>query len=168
MSYTENRFYRVLRYYYLRFKRLNDDPHALAGGTAIGVLVGLTPTIPLHTPLIILLTLITRTSLLAGILVSWLMFNPFTIFPIYYVSTVIGNFFTPYEINFSKLQLVIDQFGNGLDFLEIVRILFALGFETIIVLFVGGFILSLPFAILSYYCARAFFTYHHLKRIRNS
>ena len=40
---------RLGKYYYLKFIRLKGDPRSLALGTAIGVFVGLTPTIPLHT-----------------------------------------------------------------------------------------------------------------------
>lgn len=164
MTKKGNKISRSLRYYYLRFKRLNDDPKALAGGTAIGVLVGLTPTVPLHTPLIILLTLSTKSSFLAAILVSWVVFNPLTLFPIYYFSLLIGNHLTPYEVNFEKVRVLITGSDLGLDYYLTFKQLVALGYEAIVVLFVGGFVFSLPFAIVSYYCALSFFINRRRKR----
>lgn len=157
----ENRLIRILRYYYLKFKRLNDNPRALAGGTAIGVLVGLTPTVPLHTPLIILLTFITNTSVVAAILVSWVVFNPVTIVPIYYVSIVIGSSVTPFEVSYEKIQDLIHAIDVSSNLFFSLEQILALGYEAIVVLFVGGFIFSLPFAVVSYYCALRFF---HLRR----
>ncbi|MDP3478975.1 MAG: DUF2062 domain-containing protein, partial [Desulfoprunum sp.] len=49
------RLKRLGKYYYLRFLRLKGDPYSLAFGTAIGVFVGLTPTMPLHTAIILIL-----------------------------------------------------------------------------------------------------------------
>ena len=61
---------RLSKYYYLKFIRLKGDPKSLAAGTAIGVFVGLTPTIPLHTVALIALTVITRTSFIAAMTTS--------------------------------------------------------------------------------------------------
>ena len=71
-------FNRINKYYYLKFMRLRGDPKVLAGGVAIGVFVGLTPTIPLHTLLVIAFTIITRTSTIAGIISSVAVCNPLT------------------------------------------------------------------------------------------
>ena len=101
--------WRINKYYFLRLKRLRGSPRALAGGTAIGVFIGLTPTMPLHTILIILLALLTRTSAVAGIIFSWLVCNPLTYLPIYYLSAVIGNHITPYELNLEKVQAILDH-----------------------------------------------------------
>lgn len=161
-----NSFTRKLKYHYLKFKRLSGSPHSLAGGTAIGVLVGLTPTVPFHTPLIIIFSLLSKTSIVAGLIASWLVFNPLTILPIYYVSVLVGNFLTPYEINFTRLQVVIDKISIDHSLLESFRMLISLGYETMVVLFVGGFVFSLPFSLVSYYCALTFFTQRQSKKAR--
>lgn len=149
---------RVVRYNLIRIKRLSGNPHALAGGVAIGVFVGLSPTVPLHTTLIVSLALVTRTSVLAGIIVSWLVCNPLTFFPIYYISVLLGNHLTPYEINYQRIQLLLSQLTDGSGFHASLSILSSLGIESIIVLLVGGFVFSLPFSFLSYYLAVPFFT----------
>ena len=152
-----NNISRFLRYYLIRIKRLTGNPRALAGGISIGVFIGLTPTMPLHTPLIIGLALLTRTSVVAGIIVSWLVCNPLTFVPIYYISARIGNALTPYDINFQKVQLLLEQLSAGGGFHTSINIIMALGMETIVVLVVGGIVFSLPFSFLSYYLAVPFF-----------
>ena len=39
---------RTLRYHWLKFLRLQDDPRKLAWGMALGIFIGITPTIPFH------------------------------------------------------------------------------------------------------------------------
>lgn len=158
---------RFIRYNLIRIKRLRGTPRTIAGGIAIGVLIGLSPTLPLHTPLIIALALITRTSVLAGIIVSWLVCNPLTFFPIYYASVRIGNYLTPYHISIGKIQLLIDEITHGGGFLESLDTVMALGGETIIVLLVGGFVFSLPFSFLSYYLAVPFFRNRQAKKAKD-
>lgn len=150
-------FNRINKYYYLRFKRLRGDPKILAGGTAIGVLVGLTPTIPLHTLMVIAFTLITRTSTIAGIISSLLVCNPLTYFPIYYISVSLGNLITPYEINRQWLETFFYQLINSGSILDSITLIGTLGYETVIVLVTGGILLALPLALASFYLSLYFF-----------
>ncbi len=151
------KFSRISKYYYRRFQRLKGDPHALAGGFSIGVFVGLTPTIPLHTIIILAFTLPTRTSAVAGILSSWLVSNPITYLPIYYLSLVIGNAVTPYQLNWDKIRTVLNLLHSSPSFTHSLSVIGGLGFEAIVVMVVGGCILALPFALASYYLSLRFF-----------
>jgi uncharacterized protein len=155
---------RLSKLYYLKFVRLKGDPKSLAAGAAIGVFVGLTPTIPLHTVALIALTIVTRTSLIAALTTSWLVCNPLTYAPIYYFSLVIGNVITPYKLSWEKIKGVLDLLmthsGLGLS----IQALANLGLEAIIVMFVGGCILALPFTIFSYYLSLALFIKIRKKR----
>lgn len=161
-----SRIHRFIRYNIIRIKRLRGNPRAIAGGIAIGVLIGLSPTVPFHTPLIIGLALLTRSSILAAISVSWLVCNPLTFFPIYYISAQIGNHITPYEINIAKLQLLVDKISGGMGFHESLQMITSLGGEAVIVLLAGGFVFSLPFAFLSYYLAQQFYSKREQKRLK--
>lgn len=157
--------WRINKYYFTKFKRLRGTPRGLAGGTAIGVFIGLTPTIPLHTVLIVFLAFMTRTSVLAGIIVSWLVCNPLTYLPIYYFSALIGNHITPYEINLEKVQLLLSEIISGGSLQNALTIIAGLGYEAMVVLIVGGIFLALPFTIASYYLALHFFMKLQKKRI---
>ena len=148
---------RLSKLIYLKYVRLSGDPQSLAMGTAIGVLIGLTPTMPLHTIFILGLTFATRTSAIAGILSSWIVCNPFTCLPIYYFSMVIGNALTPYHLDWQRVQPILDSVVSHQHFKESLREIAGLGFETAMVMLSGGFLLALPFALASYYLSLILF-----------
>ena len=156
---------RISKYYYLRLRRLRGSPHSLASGFAIGVFIGLTPTVPFHTIAIVFLTLITRTSTVAGVISGWIICNPFTYLPIYYFSLIVGNRVTPYEISWEKIQITLDSAINSGSYLRTLKILTGTGFEMGVVMLVGGCVFALPFTILSYYFALYFFAKMRKKRI---
>jgi uncharacterized protein (DUF2062 family) len=155
---------RLNKYYYIRLKRLRGDPEILAGGLAIGVLIGLTPTIPFHTIVIIPLTIITRTSTIAGIISSWLICNPLTYFPIYYFSFVLGNIITPYKISWSSIRTVLDQLTHSENLIHSIKLIGNLGYETMAVMLTGGLIFAIPLALISYYMSLFLFNYLNSKR----
>lgn len=158
-------FRRIGRYYYRRFQRLKGDPHALARGFAIGVFIGITPTMPFHTVTIILLALLARSSAIAGILSSWIVCNPLTYFPIYYFSLVIGNAVTPYHLNWAKIRYALDTLIHSDSIMQSIHTIGALGFEAVIVMVSGGTILAIPFTVISYYLSLKFFYAVKKKRI---
>ena len=159
---------RILTYYYYKLLRLRGNPTALAGGAGIGVLVGLTPTIPFHTILILLLTLLTRTSTIAAIIVSWIVFNPLTFLPIYYFSVQIGNLFTPYNLDWNRVKEIVEHLMASDGIMQSVSLFFNLGYETTTVLLVGGFMFASPFACVSYFFMLRFFTKsQNNRRIKN-
>lgn len=157
---------RLSKYYLRRFQRLRGNPHALAGGFAIGVFIGITPTVPLHTVIIIILTLITRTSTIAAISSSWLVCNPLTYFPIYYFSMVIGNAVTPYSLNWQKIESAFEALSSAESFTISLQYISTLGYETGAVMLTGGTILAIPFTVLSYYLSLNFFISMKKKRIQ--
>lgn len=150
-------FWRVTKYYFLRLQRLQGSPYALAGGAAIGVFIGLTPTIPFHTVLIIFFSLLTRTSALAGIITSWIVCNPLTYLPIYYLSAVVGNHLTPYELNLQTVRSALEQAMAGDGIQSSAAILLKSGYQVLVVMGVGGLCIALPLAIASYYLTYVFF-----------
>lgn len=141
---------RLLKYYTLRLKRLRGDPRALARGAAIGVFVGLTPTIPLQIVVILFLALVTRSSGIAGIISSCIINNPVTFLPIYYLAAVIGNQVTPYNVDPEQLLPLLNLLVSENTIFESFSIVGEIGLRTCIVMGAGGFCLALPPAILSY------------------
>jgi len=82
---------RVLRYHWLKFRRLQEDPRKIAGGMALGVFVGITPTIPFHTVVVLSLAALLRVSPVTafiGIQIG----NPLTIPAIYLAAYKVGQF----------------------------------------------------------------------------
>jgi uncharacterized protein len=156
---------RTARYYYLKFVRLKGDPKSLAWGTAIGTFLGITPIIPFHTVLNLIVTFLTRTSTIAAMLASLIVCNPLTYVPQYYLSTVVGNAATPYNLNWERIKSVLDILLASPGIMESLRALADLGYEAIIVLLVGGSILALPFTVASYFLSlRLFITIQEKRR----
>jgi hypothetical protein len=129
---------RVLRYHWLIFLRLQEDPRKLAWGMALGVFIGITPTIPFHLVTALSLAALLRLSPVAafiGIQIG----NPLTIVPIYIASYKIGQFLVyrgkplvfPETFSFKAWMDVLWQGGVALQ--------------------VGGVILAIPPAIISYF-----------------
>jgi len=71
--------------FYDQFISLRGTPEHLAFSLAIGIFVGVTPTIPFHTIIIAVLVFLFRRNFTAAWLGSWLISNPLTI-PVFYLS----------------------------------------------------------------------------------
>jgi uncharacterized protein len=129
---------RVLRYHWLKFRRLQDNPKKIAGGLALGVFIGITPTIPFHTLIALSLAALVRVSPVTafiGIQVG----NPLTVVPIYLISYKVGQFLLyhgqplvfPQTFSYAAWFRVICQGGVSLQ--------------------VGGIIIAIPPAIVTYF-----------------
>lgn len=154
---------RSFRYYYLKFTRLQGDPRYLAGGTAIGTFLGITPIIPFHTIANLLVTFLTKTSTIASILASVIVCNPLTYVPQYYFSIVIGNAVTPYNFTWERMKEVLNILLAKPGIMESISAIAGIGYEAVIVLLVGGSIMALPFSIASYFLSLQLFL-----KIRNN
>lgn len=159
---------RTVKYYLHRLKRLQGNPAFLAGGSSIGVFIGLTPTMPFHTVCIICLAFLTRRSAIAGIIMSFLVCNPLTFIPIYYCSYLIGNEFTPYSLNWSTIETTAEILQSSQGIQQQITTIAGLGHETISLMMVGGILFAAPFALISYFGFLRFFTKIHNRRLRAS
>jgi uncharacterized protein (DUF2062 family) len=129
---------RVLRYHWLKFRRLQEDPRTIAGGMALGVFVGITPTVPFHTVAVLSLAALLRVSPVTafiGIQIG----NPLTIPAIYLASYKVGQF-----LLYRGKPLV---FPETFSFKAWIAVLWQGG----VALQVGGVILAIPPAIAAYF-----------------
>ena len=133
-----------LREFVKRVKRLEGDPHYIAMGMAIGVFVGITPTMPFHTVVAVALAFILRGSKAAAALGVWFC-NPITA-PFFYL----GSYKTGMFI-----------FGNSAPFdvkYESVLELLKLGMDVTMAMIVGGVILGILPGIAAYVITRKIMT----------
>jgi uncharacterized protein len=84
---------RRLRLFYLRLLRLKGGPGEVAGGMAIGVFIGMTPTVPFHTILAVLFALIFGKSKLAAAIGVWVA-NPIALPFVYILDFKVGQWIT--------------------------------------------------------------------------
>lgn len=93
---------------------LNDSPHAIALGVAVGIFVGLTPTVGVQTILILGLVVATRkfvyfnaTAAMASTYVS----NPITMVPMYYGWYRIGAWFSSGCLTAAEFEKMLEFDG---------------------------------------------------------
>ncbi len=151
---------RFFRYYRLRLKRLQGDPKSIARGIGVGFFVGITPTIPLHTMLLLALCYTLRASKIAAFLAAWFISNPLTIFLQYYLCWRIGSLFFPGLLSWGKIQNVLEILSQGQGyegFRQSIITIGGLGFDAGAVMLTGGVVLATPFAFIGYYYSLKFF-----------
>lgn len=156
---------RTARYLSLRFKRLRGDPRSLAMGTAIGVLIGTTPTMPLHTVTIVCLTLMFRASTIAALIAATAISNPLTFVPQYYLAWKIGNALLPGRLTWERLQRVLQVVTDN-GFIDGLKAISHLSGNALLVMLTGGVLLALPLAIASYFVSLRFFHKMREKRLK--
>ena len=127
--------------FYERFISLKGEPASIAAGLAIGVFVGVTPTIPFHTAIIVAVSLLLKQNITAAYLGTWLISNPVTI-PFFYLSQYhLGRLLLdmgPYEFDFTDYSL---------------SAVVAAGWQILLPLQMGGIIMAPLFAVPAYYIA---------------
>jgi len=129
---------RLLRYYWLRLIRLRGDPRKLALGMALGVFVGITPTVPFHMVAVLTLAPLLRVSMVTAYLGIWIM-NPLTIVPLYLLAYEVGRF-----LLFPEGVLVLPEVWTWRAALEVL-------WRGGLALQVGGVLIALPPAVASYF-----------------
>ncbi len=85
---------RIPRFVVYRVLHVDDTPHRIALGVAVGVFVTLTPTIGLQMVLVVALATLLQANKLVGIPFVWAS-NPLTLVPIYYPSYRLGAALLP-------------------------------------------------------------------------
>jgi len=130
-----------IRAFYEKFISLKGEPATIAAGLAIGIFVGVTPTIPFHTAIIISLSLLFRQNITAAYLGSWLISNPVTI-PLLYLSQYeLGRIL----LGMPPCRFEIADYSLGA--------IVALGWQILLPLQTGGIIMAPFFAVPAYFIA---------------
>jgi len=129
---------RTIRYQWLKFRRLQGDPRKLAWGMALGVFVGMTPTVPFHTAAVLILAPVLGISPVTAYLGIWVM-NPVTIAPLYLAAYKVGQF-----LLFRGEPLCLPATFDVQSTLELL-------WRGGLALQVGGLLLAMPPAIISYF-----------------
>jgi uncharacterized protein (DUF2062 family) len=132
-----------------RFLSLKGEPRAIAMGLAVGVFIGVTPTIPFHTALIILFGLLFKHNLTAAYLGSWLISNPLTVLILYFSQYELGR----YLLGMTHDHLVLTDYS--------LMSILSMGWQITLPLMTGGFVMAPFFALPAY-----FMTYRMLLSLR--
>jgi uncharacterized protein len=147
------RWKRGFRLFYLRILRLRGHPEEVAGGMAIGVGIGLTPTIPLHLVLAVLIAFLMGKSKLAAALGSQVA-NPF-FFPFIYI------------LDYKVGQAITGTRGPSLGFNDFsLSYILTLSWDIYYPLLVGGLVVGSLALLPTYFATRKLVTLSRERRRR--
>src|SRR5262245_22024195 len=128
---------------------LQDTPHSIALGTAIGLFIAWTPTVGIHMILVVALALLLRANKAAGLIAVYVS-NPLTIVPMYWFDYRLGALVLHQKLTYDELRSILNYHGwDG----------FKAAFWKICVelagpMWLGGLVLALVHAIPGYYLTR--------------
>ncbi|MDR3043013.1 MAG: DUF2062 domain-containing protein [Desulfovibrio sp.] len=130
------RLRRFVRFQYLRLMRQSASAHSLAMGLAVGVFVGFLPIIPVQMAAAVALAFPVRGNKAAAALGTWVS-NPVNVVPMYALMYWVGGLFVPTDATFDPARLDMrDMLATGADFF--------------LVMFLGGVVLGIPAALITY------------------
>ncbi|MDX9745053.1 MAG: DUF2062 domain-containing protein [Syntrophales bacterium] len=127
--------------FYNRFISLRGEPKNIAMGFAMGVFIGVTPTIPFHTSLLVVLGLASRQNITSAYIGAWAISNPLTIAPFYFLQYRIGK----YLLGLEGKSLVLKDYS--------IMSLMNFGWDVTLPLLTGGIIMAPFFAVPAYFAA---------------
>ena len=146
--------------------KAKDSPERLALGAAIGVFVGLTPTVGVQMAMVILIAAIPKLKFnvpLACAMV-WIS-NPFTMIPLYYGMYWLGVLLmSRREMHFDQfqttVQALIDSIKNGTSLLDSawqgLTGMFSIGLHIAVPMWIGGTVLGIVSAVPAYFIVLRF------------
>ena len=134
------------RQMYRKLLQLDDTPHSIALGAALGMFITFTPTVGIQVLIVLILSMVVRFNRFAAIVIIYLS-NPVTIIPIYYADYVIGLFVQGESgLSLEEFGLLWDQSvitAGEVGFWGATQVLFkSLGTDVIIPMFIGGGVLG--------------------------
>lgn len=139
---------------------LDDTPHAIALGTAIGMFVALTPTVGIQMVMVLTLAVLTRRlfhfNKVAGLITVYVS-NPLTIVPIYWFCYKVGTIYFPSTITREEFAAIFEYEGLREWWRAITRLFVDVGGPLI----VGSLIVASLAALITYPLMRRL-----LRRIR--
>ena len=148
------RLKRICRYMYLRLVRQEMPAHNVALGFGVGMFVGFLPIIPFQIIVAVTLAFSLRGSKIAAALGTWVS-NPVNMIPFYLMLYYTGKMIIPWEVppfNPKLLELTI---------------MLKQGWNWFLVMFIGGVVLGIPAAVISYFLSsHAIIDYRRRKQER--
>ncbi len=141
-----------------RMLMLDDTPHSIALGAAVGIFLSFTPLIGVHMGLVVALSLVIRMNRTVGLAAVWVN-NPLTVIPVYFFNYLIGAAVLFWEpITWSVFRdTVRSALTYGTWYQNLGAMCLALGriaIEFALPLWVGSLIVATALAVPTYFIVR--------------
>lgn len=152
-----------------KVKNLHGDPHYIALGMGFGVFIAVTPTIPFHTALVLILAFVFRASKPAAVLGVWVS-NPFTVVFLYVACYKTGFlFFEETTGGFEAIKILLEELEGTSKYLEKIGYFndfLVTQLKVFVVMNIGGLVLGIPSGIAAYFLTRRFFIQRNLRKLK--
>ena len=132
-----------IKHYYTALIHSHATPEEVAGGVALGVFISMTPALGLHMILAAGFAALFKKNTIAAALGTWVV-NPLTLFPIYYFTHRLG-------------QVIMREPQDKIFRPDSIKDFFHLGGELMAPLWLGGVVVGLVAAILSYFAVKGLY-----------
>ncbi len=145
---------RVKRFVVYRILHVNDTPHRIALGVAIGIFVTWTPTIGFQMVLTVAMCALFGANKVVGVPLAWIS-NPFTLVPVYFPSYWLGSALLRQERVdiIALLGKLCQNMATG-DLLSFFRGLWDAGVSVFVSLWVGSVLVGAALGALCYFLTR--------------
>ena len=161
---------RFLRYAFRTIVHSNDSPKQIAGGVALGVLIGFTPTMGCQSISAALIATMLRLSRIPAMAMVYIT-NPVTAVPFYGACYAVGvTLLRPFgfrPLGFHRIKGLFarpEDMGFWEGITEKLGEVFQLGWETLVPLWVGCLILGAVAAVIAYHVSLRFVLRHRLRK----
>lgn len=128
---------------------LDDTEHSIALGTAIGIFLGMTPTVGLQTIAVMLLSVtirpLFRFNVMAALIAIYIS-NPITVVPIYYGLYKVGTWFVGGSVTREQFAATLEYSGFSEWWNTVVDLFVSLGEP----LLVGTAVVAIPCGLVTY------------------
>ena len=172
-KHTRTKVNLLIRFFKFKVLHMNDSPHRIALGAALGFFIAWMPVIGLHILFVLGLTILLRANKFVALTCVWVS-NPFTIFPIYYPNyllgrTVLNLFRTSEELPNTQVHQLFNDFSSssglsGLFRIEFWRGLFEFLWSKNPELWLGSLIMAVLVALTIYFATYFLIVWHRKLR----
>jgi len=155
---------RLRRFFVYRVLHVDDTPHRIAMGVAIGVFVAWTPTVGFQMVLCVLLSLLLGANKFVGLPFCWIS-NPLTIIPVYGPNFIIGSYLLGSKYawsNFMKAAAAAMTFQGG--WVGRIQAWWTATQEIFLPLWLGSLIVAPILAFLTYFTIASIVTTYRRRR----
>ena len=136
---------RVLYYLYFRIVRLRGTPESIARGVALGVFVGMTPTMGFQMAIGTFIATMLKQNIIATAATVWIT-NPLTFIPIYTFNYSVGKWFLSRS---GEHVFTEKMFGESM--FSSMKNVFNMGWEKVYILWFGSVVVGIFTSVLLYY-----------------
>ncbi len=146
---------------------VNDTPHRIALGVAVGIFVAWTPTIPFQMLLTVMLAALLGANKVVGVPLVWIS-NPVTMIPLFGFNFFVGCRMLAVDCSFAHFNLSLRQITTpGLSMAERLHASWQATLEFFWPLWLGSLVIALALALLSYWLTyRAVVRYKSAKSVQ--